>query len=153
MVGNVLCVGVLVARLRREALGANPVVAAELASALAASLQSVAALRLAVRTLAARPGPEAAERAALRLALRTGSRDELPLTGSRALLWLAWMWTDGDASPRARWLALRASVEELAREGAAGAAGMLLEVDALDPDGADPVASAATDVDARWSWG
>ena len=127
--------------------------AAELAGALAVSIQSVAALRVAVRELAARPGPEAAERAALRLALRSGVRDELPLTGARALLWRAWMGTEGDASPRARWLALRASVEELAREGTAGASGLLLEVDALDPDGADPVASAATDVEERWGQG
>ena len=119
--------------------------AAELAAALAMALQATVALRVAVRELAARPGPEAAERAALRLALRTGSRDALPLTGARALVWRAWMGTDGEASPRARWLALRASVEELSREGHDGAAGMLLEVDALDPDGADPVASAATD--------
>lgn len=133
--------------------GAASDLAAELAGALAASLQSVVALRVAVRALAARPGPEAAERAALRLALHSRMRAELPLTGARALLWRAWMGTEGDASPRARWLALRASVEELAREGHEGAVGMLLEIDALDPDGADPVASAATDGEERWGGG
>lgn len=123
----------------------------ELAGALACSLQSVVALRVAVRTLAARPGPEAAERAALRLALRCGSRDPLPLTGARAMLWTAWLDLPCEPSARARWHALRASVEELAREGVPYAYRMLLEVDALDPTGADPVASAATDVAERWT--
>lgn len=91
--------------------------ASELAPALAAALSALYPLRLAVLYLAARPGPVDAERALLRLALRSGHRGALPLTGGRSLVWRAWSALDGAGAPRARWAAIRESLDELRRYG------------------------------------
>ena len=109
--------------------------ASELAPALAAALSALYPLRLAVLYLAARPGPVDAERALLRLALRSGHRGALPLTGGRATVWRAWSALDGAGAPRARWAALRESLDELRRYGSTLATEAHAEAERAESDG------------------